>query len=113
MQVSYSPDQPRNFWIALVGVLIIIALIWMGMKYFDRTLAKARAHLSTASLVTAKVGAVTDTTLYKTRFGDIEAGEQPCFAEYFFYVTGRSGKVDVRVLACGSRDAPRFKVTER
>lgn len=114
MQVTYSPDHPRRFWIALGGVVTLIALIWMGMTHFDTTLAKAREHLSSAPLVIAKVGAVNGATLYKVRRGDITTGSHPCFAEYFFYVTGQSGgSVNVRVLVCGSHDEPDFKVTER
>lgn len=112
--MTYSPDHPRRFGIALGGVVMLIVLIWMGMTHFDATLAKAREHLSSAPLVIAKIGAVTGTTLYKVRRGEITTGRHPCFAEYFFYVSGQSGdSMNIRVLACGSHDDPDFKVTER
>lgn len=114
MQVIFNPNQPRRFWISLGVVLVLIILFWKGMAYFDTNLAKAREHILHDSFVISRIGAVTDTTLYKVRQGSITDGQPPCFAEYFFFVYGeKGGSVNLRVLACGSRSEATFKISER
>jgi hypothetical protein len=113
MQVTYNPEKPARFWLALGAVLAVITLCWLGLKYFDKTLAAARLHVSVDSNIIAKIGEVSDTTMYKVRYVDGIQGDQSCYAEYFLYASGVKGRVNVKVTACGSKERPVFSVAER
>jgi hypothetical protein len=114
MQVSYNPVRSSRFWLALAGVLSVILLSWFALNNFDRTLMKARAYVSSDQAISAKIGAVRDMTLYKLRYVDIQVDQESCFAEYYFYVSGaNAGALNIKAQACGLREKPVFKLTER
>jgi hypothetical protein len=114
MQIEHNPVRVSRFWAALFGVLVVILLSWFFLNKFDKTLAKARAFISNDSTISAKIGAINDTTLYKLRYFDIRSNLESCFAEYYFYVSGaNSGTLNIKAQACGLRETPTFKLTER
>lgn len=108
-----SGDQGSIFWLKAAGVAILLVVFWLALNYFDKTLAKARTHLATNPEVAAKLGAVDGTTLYKLRYNDSKTDTSACFAEYFFFVSGTRGSLNVREKACGDEVSPLFAWVER
>jgi hypothetical protein len=114
MQVSYNSVKSSKFWLTLAAVLAVLLLSWFALNNLDKTLIKARAYISNDRAISAKIGAVSDTTLYKLRYIDIQSNQESCFAEYYFYVSSTSsGTLKIKAQACGLREAPVFKLTER
>ena len=96
----------RWLLIAVIGSL----LTWGAVRHFDQTQAAARGYVERNPMVMAKVGAVTDIALSKIRYMDPSGAAAGCFAEYFFIVSGTTEKIGLRVVACGSREAPDFQL---
>lgn len=96
-----------GLFIILVGVLA-----WAAVRYFDHTQAAAREYIAQNAAVVGRVGPIRDVTLYKLRYVNTEGTSQPCFAEYFFFVSGSTGSAHLRVLACGAKDHPEFQIRE-
>lgn len=114
MQISFDSDKPRRFWLAVASVLALLLLCWLALNHLDKSLALARARVTSDAMVSARVGVVTGTTLYKLRY--IDPGSQPngCFAEYYFYVVGeKSASIQVKAEVCGTREYPTVRVMER
>ncbi len=113
MQVTYNPEKPARFWIAFGVVLAVITGCWLALNHFDKTLANARLHLAESQSIISKIGEVSGTTVYKVRYVDGNQAGSSCYAEYFLYVSGAIGRMNVKVTACGTSDAPMFQVVER
>jgi hypothetical protein len=97
-----------------LGVVAIILALWFALNHFDETLSRARTFLIVSPDVKAKIGDVEGTTLYKLRYLDAKMEPDRCFAEYFFFVSGKRGAfLDIRVRACGDRNSPSFSWVER
>jgi hypothetical protein len=104
----------RRFWPMALGIVVLILALWSALNHFDKTLSQARAFLAANTDVKAKIGNVEGTTLYKVRYLDGDRDRGRCFAEYFFFVSGEKGaSLNVRVRACGDREAPSFVWIER
>lgn len=103
----------RMSWWGLAFVAIF-ALSWAALRYFDHTQEAARRYIARDSDIVKKVGTVRDTTLYKFRYLQLDGSPDGCFAEYYFFVSGSSGgSLNLRVIACGARTAPEFRIQER
>ena len=95
-------------------VVALLLLLWVGLNYFDKSLAQARAFLVSDPTVAARIGNVKGTTLHNVRYFSAEDNAERCFAEYFFWVSGADGGLrDIRVRACGERGSPSFVWVER
>jgi len=105
----------RRISLRLASAMVaLVVLLWFAMNHFDKTLAKARAFLSSDRSVAAKIGDVNGTTLYKARYFAAGDNAERCFAEYFFWVSGADGGLrDIRVRACGDPVSPSFVWGER
>jgi hypothetical protein len=114
MQEVKSSSSPSRFGLLLLGAVVAITACWFGLNYFDKTLGKARRYLVEDQGVIASIGNVSSTTLYKVRYFDARDSSESCFAEYFMYASGENSKsLDLRVVACGLRESPTFKVSRR
>lgn len=106
--------RAQRFWPMALGVVTLILLLWFALNHFDKTLSQARTFMVANSDVKSKIGSVEGTTLYKLRYLDGKTDQEQCFAEYFFFVSGKDGaSLNARVRACGDRHSPSFNWTER